>query len=410
MNRRDVQALARYIRWQDSSPDDNALKTAVSLGVIKPLRDMLYSLRAYCRHAKHVTPSPCDVLLLHYSAASQARGYRNGLVAALRARGLSVTETAIHKPREMLAGRTLLAPGWRFLHHYYLYAAYARWLVTRYQPRVILTDKNGSALAPFLKAYTKPTGTLVHVAHSIPTDNFRKFSMNAYDYYFLFGESSLQRLQQRLQQRRLFGDSQAVLTGTYATHLPIPLPAQQDTVLVLGTGPALEQTASVRHAYAVILHAARLLPAMQFVVKPHPRSTEAIWLQHSPPPNLRVLPPDTDTSLALTDAFVAVGSFTNAAIDCALQQRPFILVAEGDKDPQLDIHTMAPICHTAQHLADTLQAVAQAPASWRERAQAFAAHHVAHGLNGPQVIADNVLALTRGEALADTVPLTGRFP
>ena len=406
MNRHDVQSLARYMRWQDTAPDSAPWKTAVSLGVIKPLRETLYSLRAVFRRAPSVSTTPCDVLLLHYSAASQARGYRNALVMALRARGLTVTETAIHKPREMLAGRTLLSPGWSFAHRYYLYAAYARWLITRYQPRVILTDKNGSVLAPFLKAYAKPHGTLVHVAHSIPTDNFRKFSMNAYDYYFLFGHSSLQRL----QQRRLFGDSQALLTGTYAAHTPVAPPTQQDTVLVLGTGPALENTAEVRHAYAVILHAARLLPDMLFVVKPHPRSTAAIWLKHSPPPNLRVLPPDTALGAALADAFAAVGSFTNAAIDCALQQRPFILVAESDTDRQLDIHTMAPICRTAQQLATTLQTVAQAPAHWHTQALHFAEHHVAHGLHGPDVIADSVLALVRGETLPHTVSLTGRFP
>lgn len=405
MNKRDVQALARYMRWQDTPPTASPLKAVVSYGFFKPLREWLYSCRAWLKKSASVETTACDVLLLHYSSTSQARGYRDPLVRRLRAHGLSVTETSLHKPREMLAERTLLAPGWTFIHHLYLYAAYARWIVTRYQPTVILTDKNGSVLAPFLKAYLKPRGKLVHIAHSIPTDNFRKFSMNAYDYYFLFGESSLARL----QSRALFGDSQAVLTGSYAEHSLVPLPAHCNTVLIMGTGPALEQTTPIRHAYDVILQAARLMPDMMFVVKPHPRSGAEPWINANPPANLRVLESDADTDQALHDAFVAVGSFTNAAIDCALQQRPFVLVGTDLSDPQLEIHTMAPVCNTTQQLADVLRRIADNPAPYTERAVNFARHHVSHGLHGPDVIADAVLALVRGKSLGNTTMLTGRF-
>ncbi len=405
MDKLRVKQLARYMRWQESDDRKPALQSFVSDTVFKPLREWVYSSLAFFRKQTAISAEPCDVLLLHYSRKSQARGYRHALVARLRQRGLTVIETAIDKPKFLLKKRKLLAPGWSFLHRYYYHAAYARWLVTRYQPRVILTDKNGSVLAPFLKDFLEPAGKLVHVAHSIPTDNFRKFSMNAYDYYFLFGSSSLERL----QQRTLFGTSQAILTGTYAEKKPIALPATNDTVLILGTGPALEKTKDIQKAYQLLIDTAALLPALHFIVKPHPRSDITPWMKNALPANLRIADPDADLDALLTSAFVATGSFTNAAIDCALQQRPYILISNGSEDVQLDIHRMTPLCNTADALAKTLLAIAQAPDDYRARAVAFADYHLANGFSGPDVIADQVQALVQGNALTNGVVLEGTW-
>lgn len=402
MNRHDLQQLARYMRWQDTNENKRALKTGLSLSLLKPLREWVYSFAAFCRKRQVITPVPCDVLLLHYSQTSQARGYRDALVTSLRKRGLRVVETAIHKPKTVLSRRELLSPGWTFPHRYYFHAAYARWLIGYYQPKALLTDKNGSILAPFLKTFIQPYGKLVHIAHSIPTENFRKFSMNAYDYYFLFGRSSLERL----QKRQRFGTSQVFLTGTYAEKMPLQLPEKNTTVLILGTGPALEKTRRIQSAYAVIRATAHRLPAFHFIVKPHPRSDKTVWLSDNPPDNLTVANPDENIDTLLKNAFVAIGSFTNAAIDCALQQRPFILVSEGDTDPQLDIHRMAPLCNTAEQLANTITTIAANPDTYRDHARNFADYHLSNGFTGPDTISALIYTLVMQGALAGGVTLT----
>lgn len=401
MNRQQLQALARYMRWQETSDNKSALKAAIALSILKPLREWFYSLSAFFRKRKMMKPAPCDVLLLHYSQTSQARGYRNALVTCLRQRGLRVVETAIHKPKTVLSRRELLSPGWAFPHRYYFHAAYARWLIEYYQPKALLTDKNGSVLAPFLKDFIQPYGKLVHIAHSIPTENFRKFSMNAYDYYFLFGKSSLERL----QRRKIFGVSKVFLTGTYAEKNPLMLPEKNDTVLVLGTGPAMEKTKNIQHAYAIIRATAEKLPALQFIVKPHPRSDKTTWQHDNPLANLLIADPDENIDTLLATAFVAIGSFTNAAIDCALQQRPFILVSEDVTDSQLDIHRMTPICNNADQLATTITSIANEPASYRNHARAFADYHLSNGFTGPATISSLVYTLVRQGELEGGITL-----
>lgn len=406
MDKRTVQRLAAYMTWQETPVRHGRPRLTFSRTVLKPLREWCYALAAWLGTRRQVDPQRCDVLLLHYSATSQKRGYRHALVQALRDRGLLVDETAIHKSSRIVRERLWLAPGWDFIHRYYFHAAYARWVVARHSPTVILTDKNGSVLAPFLREALQPHGALVHVAHSIPTDNYRKFSMNDYDYYFVFGQSSVERLQRRVP---LFGSSRLLVTGSYAAKQRVPLPARADTVLILGSGPTLEKTPALQAIYRQITETVKALPELRFVVKPHPRSDGAAWQAalHSLP-NLSVASADTDIDAVLADAFVALGGFTNAAIDCALQERPYILLDPHDTDPQLDIQRMTRPCQTAAQLREEILAVANDWPTYRQRAAAFADYHIAHGFRGPEVIADAVYGLVHGQPPAGTLPLEGR--
>jgi hypothetical protein len=405
MDKTAVKRLACYMRWQGTPDKEQSLIKIFFSQSITALREWLYSVRAFFRKKINVSATPCDVLLLHYSETSQARGYRNTLVAKLESTGLRVIETAIHKPRRVLASRELFSPNWNFIHRYYFHAAYARWIIERYRPRIILTDKNGSVLAPFLKDFIQPYGKLVHIAHSIPTDNFRKFSMNAYDYYFLFGKSSLDRL----QRRPLFGTSQAVLTGTYSDKIPVPLPAQRNTVLIVGTGPALEKTPAIQAAYATVLQTVRQMPEMQFIVKPHPRSDASLWQTNNPPSNLQIAATDEDFDTVLAKTFVAIGSFTNAAIDCALQQRPYILVSDDTQDTQLEIHRMTRLCPSVDTLIQEINAIANKPEDYKTLTQQFAEYHLSSGFTGTDTIVQQVKTLLKQGKLTNTTLLTDTF-
>lgn len=87
------------------------------------------------------------------------------------------------------------------------------WLVEQHQPRVLLNDRNGSLYAPFLRLELNARGSrLVHLAYATTVPSLRRLGMNDYDYYFLFGQSSLEALQARELR---FGCSTAVLVGSH---------------------------------------------------------------------------------------------------------------------------------------------------------------------------------------------------
>src|SRR5690606_28367422 len=121
---------------------------------------------------------------------------------------------------------------------YFGLAAYAQWLVEHHQPRILLNDRNGSLYAPFLRLALNARGSLlVHLAHATTVEGSRRLGMNDYDYYFLFGQSSLEALQAR---KLRFGSSTAVLAGSHMIDDDYVMPAPDlatRTLLILGVGP-----------------------------------------------------------------------------------------------------------------------------------------------------------------------------
>lgn len=378
-----ARALDRY-RWLLLRERHGLLGSALRFAR-EALGDWWFGLRAKFRLASAVVAAPCDFLLLQSAPKVIAFQRKKLLIEGLRERGHHLVETALQEPKTILRQRLLKRPPYAVPTRYFGIAAYAEWLVEHHQPRILLNDRNGSLYAPFLRLALNARGRLlVHLAHATTVEGSRRLGMNDYDYYFLFGQSSLEALQARALR---FGSSTAVLAGSHminsAFDLPVADPSLR-TLLILGVGPDKEKDAGYQTTYALLRDWAAAHPDFTVLVKAHPRSQVPFW-HHAVTelPNVQVLPKTCSLAEALGQASVVVNIMSNAVIEAALARRPILYVNAGD---DVDIFSQQRFLgnkvSSLEQLSVALEHMAGDYAGAVELAECFAEYHLAQGSKG----------------------------
>ncbi len=322
--RKKSVALDRY-RWMQ-------LRERYSLGgsLFRFLRDALidtwFGIFAKVRLRASIERQACDILLLQSAPFVIGLKRKKLLIDALIGEGYHLIETSLDEPQIICKKRLLAQPPQPVPLRYFYYAAHATWLVEHYQPKVLLNDRNGSLYSPFLRLrLNEEQSVLVHLAHATTVEGSRRLGMNDYDYYMLFGQSSLEALQSRTLR---FGNSTALLTGSHMIDSSFDLekPDQtKKTVLVLGVGPDKEKKTGYQNTYVLIRNWAREHQEYRVIVKSHPRSTVPFWREAAETTdNISVLPAGTHLSKALSQASIVVNIMSNAVIEAALAGLPII--------------------------------------------------------------------------------------
>ena len=385
-------ALDRY-RWLLLRERHGRLGSAIRF-LREALGDTLFGLLARFRLATLVAREPCDFLLLQSAPKVITFQRKKLLIEALRSRGHVLIETALPGVRTILRERLLRLPPQPVPLRYFGYAAHAEWLVEHYTPKVVLNDRNGSLYSPFLRlALNARQLLLVHLAHATTVESSRRLGMNDYDYYFLFGQSSLEALQARELR---FGTSTAVLAGSHmidnAFDLPPADPARR-VLLVLGVGPDKEKEAGYQRTYELLRDWAVENPGYQVLIKAHPRSKVPFWQREVQVlSNINVLPRECGLAEALARASVVVNIMSNAVIEAALARRPLLYVnASDDADIFAQEHFLGPCVATLEGLQEAVSGIEQDNAATLVRSANFAEYHLAHGSEG---LTWNIQALT----------------
>ncbi len=395
-----ARALDRY-RWHLLRERYGVLGSAVRFAR-EALGDLRFGWRARRRLAAQVAAEPCDFLLLQSAPKVIAFARKKAFIQAIRERGHSLLETALQSPRVICRERLLQAPPQAVPLRYFGYAAYSQWLVSHHQPAVLLNDRNGSLYSPFLRLAMHGRGRpLVHLAHASTVESSRRLGMNDYDYYLLFGRSSLEALQARTLR---FGDSTAVLAGSHmidsAYDLPFANP-QQQRLLVLGVGPDKEKEPGYQRTYALLRDWAAANTDWQVLIKRHPRSQAGYWQSVAGDlPNVQLLAADCSLAEALGQASVVVNIMSNAVIEAGLAGRPVLYVnLSNDGDIFAQERFFGPRIETPAALQQGLERTVSAYDEHVEIARAFALFHLSHGSQG---LAQNVRVL---ECLLHDQPL-----
>ncbi|HSC84378.1 MAG TPA: capsule biosynthesis protein [Pseudomonas sp.] len=364
--------------------------------------DWLFGLRAKGRLAVTIASESCDFLLLQSAPKVIKFQRKKLLIDALRGAGHALIETALEEPGVILHQRLLKRPPHSVPTRYFGHAAYAEWLVERYQPRVLLNDRNGSLYAPFLRLALNRRGLLlVHLAHATTVEGSRRLGMNDYDYYFLFGQSSLEALQARELR---FGTSTAVLAGSHMIDSAFDLPpadAEQRVLLILGVGPDKEKEPGYLRTYALLREWAAQNPNYQVLIKAHPRSQVPFWQDAARElGNLQVLPSGCGLAEALGQASLVVNIMSNAVIEAALAGRPLIYCnLSDDHDIFAQEVFFGDALTSPRALQERVVHLENDYPAQIERARTFAHFHLAHGSAGLQVNQQALSALLHGTTL-----------
>lgn len=379
-----ARQLDRY-RWR-LLRERHALAEATLRFARDAFLDLLFGVQARLLLPKVApTAAPCDILLLQGAPKVIALKRKKLLIETLRDKGYQLVESAQEEPRAVIALRLLARPPQAVPLRYFGYAAYAEWLVARHAPRLLLNDRNGSLCSPFLRLSLNRRGVpLVHLAHASTVESSRRLGMNDYDYYFLFGQSSLEAMQARALR---FGTSQAVLSGSHMIDAAYDLPPADSALrclLILGVGPDREKEPGYQNTYALLRDWAADNPQYRVLIKAHPRSQVPFWQDAaSKLENLRVLPRECGLAEALEMASLVVNIMSNAVIEAALARRPVLFVNAGeDRDIFLQEAYFGARIRSGGELASHVAAINENYLHHVRQSEDFAEYHLAHGVHG----------------------------
>lgn len=363
------------------------------------LVDVAVGIRARNALSEGVDVTPCEVLLLHSAPKSMKLQRKNRLIDAVRSRGLDLTEAALQSASAACTHRMLLAPSQPVPLRYFVYAAHARWLVDTYAPNVLINERNGSLHAPFLRlALAERDSVLLHLAHATTLESSRRLGMNDYDYYGVFGRSSLIALQERTLR---FGESVVVLLGSYLADETYDMPAADPalkTLLVLGVGPDREKEEGYQRTYQLLRDWAQQHPDYRLLFKRHPRSRAVFWRDAAAKlPTIELLDGQCTLADALGLASVVINVMSNAGIESGLAGRPVIHVNAGD-DEDLFAHAMffGEQVRDAAAFSRQLQAVEQDYQQCVTKAREFADYHLVYGSRGLEKTTQLIEGLVQG--------------
>ena len=347
------------------------------------ITDWWFGVRARYRQANVINRHACDFLLLQSAPKVIAFQRKVKLIARLRESGYLLEESALQTTDVILRQRMIKAPPHAVPTRYYGFAAYAEWLIEHHQPRILLNDRNGSLYTPFLRlSLNMRQRLLVHLAHATTVEASQRLGMNDYDYYFLFGRSSLVALQARTLR---FGTSAAILAGSHMVDdtydLTVSDPAVR-TVLVLGVGPDKEKETGYQRTYELLREWARLNPGYRVLFKRHPRSPAAFWREATNTlANIEVL--DGPLCEALQISSVVVNIMSNAVIESALARRPVIYVnASGQSDIFDQEHFFGACVKNSAALRERFEYIEENYTLCVAQAGIFAEHHLSERYAG----------------------------
>ncbi|WP_067584322.1 hypothetical protein [Endozoicomonas ascidiicola] len=359
---------------------------------------------------KAVSVEACEVLLLQASEKVVGYNRKSAFKKQLVESGVLMKEVPMLTISKVFLSRSLYGEVEHKGFKYFFLQCYAKYLVTKYRPKVILNDRNGALLSVFLKEEVENIGgVLVQLAHATTTEGSRKLALNHYHYYFLFGMSSYDAL---LKRDVMVGDSKAVIVGSHMVDKTFDIPPEtfeNKTILLLGVGPDREKEDVGIKNYELIFEWVCTRPDLTLMIKAHPRSDLSFWLEKSTShQNIKVF----DKKVLLSEAFRVAGAVisisSNAIIEAALSRRPLICVDRTGGDDIFSFEKIyGEIAKNAFEIDRSYEDIVQNYDENLERSERFSNYHLSHGFDGLDNTVSAVQMLLKNKEV-DFLPLKAK--
>lgn len=398
MTREEQAVLLAYtrhlVRWEGASAWDwkRLLRGAVKRAVASA--PALYSEPSF---------DGTDVLFVHTLADEPER--IAALVLQLRAAGLEVRHEVLSR-LSVVTGRRLTRPGVPVHRDLRWAAAHATYLVRKYRPRVLVTLENHLLLSPFFREEMRGKGTYVNLSHGVTPSN-AWHSMTAFDYYFLFGESSLAHLRKNPVR---IGSTRVLLTGSPFINAPeaAPTPDPASRVVVYFSSLAANNRSDVFIRGArTVTEWARRRPDFHVRVKLHPLETpETLTSMTRGLANAEVLLKQTSMREALEGASLVIHTSSNAALEAAILGIPSVIVNDTtEPDTYLELERFfLPRAGTVEELDARVEGTLSDYDTYAGAARRFHSFHIARS-DSVAFIAEQLIRLSHGEKLEGTIDL-----
>ena len=272
----------------------------------------------------------------------------------------------------------------------------------KFNPKVIITDRNGSILSPFLKARKPADPVTFHLAHAVLTAQSSRFSMLDYDYYCIYGKSSFEYLK---GLPHTFGICELVLGGSilFDEKFVSPPADPEFPVLFLGMGPELEATPEGKRIYQLICDWQRV-SGKKLYIRLHQRSSGEFW-KFIEQEGLEVLPKEP-FQVSARRASLILSPYTNAVVDAALLARPVQLVSFPEEQDFLQVEKFfGPRVHDVTGLDNAVRSHLENYEKSVNACHVFAKYHLEYGVDSVNYINDVLLELLKTGKISNTITI-----
>ena len=279
-------------------------------------------------YAKKINAKNTDVDILLVCGYEKEIERTKKLYDQLIQKGFRVECEVISKRRFLLHGLFNKPKGISSV--FLLEATESNYIVQKYQPKILITFTHNSIISSFFRDDMSAVGgKYINIAHAV-LGSEHQFSMFDFDYYFIYGQSSLENIK---QNNNRFGSTRLIKTGSI--FFPVELSTipykKSKNVLFFSTWlPDFVRDILVDNANIVIDWA-----------KEHPDYTLYIKMHHLEDPefikglatgikNIVILDKSVSMIDALTNVSIVLTSWSNASIEAASANRPVVVVNNSD--------------------------------------------------------------------------------
>jgi hypothetical protein len=393
MSQITLKDIKKYSTWLDLEKSGR-LKAS-----FKCLRDSAFGFWVkVCVRAVDVKSSEnVDVLIVHPSESSRRLGRKNFFLQKIKSSGIVVAEEVLIKASGVNSN-CFSEPDKDTPLRFYALAGYAKYLIKKYRPRIVINERYSPVFSFYIKEYLPEDGRLVHLAHSIPSNDTNKFCLNYFDYYFLFGQSSIDKMAGKSVR---FGSSKACAVGSYLIQDDFYLgPSQPNkNVLIIAMGDWPKYNDAIENYYEMFLAWIKRRDDLTFFVKLHPKSETGFWGREAQGyKNVNVLPQSCSIKEAVSKACVVVNMHSNACIESAVLNRPII---PADPLPFLDEFEVEKYffknCQNTEALDSAYNQIVTDYPHFVEQARRFAERHVANGAGSVPCMVSTIKSILQGK-------------
>jgi hypothetical protein len=351
----------------------------------------------------------CDVLFVHtYDTEPQRLG---NLIGELRKKGLSIRHTT-YSISKAIKNKELIQDSNYHSISLSIYASYVGFLMEKYNPKVLVTLENSLIISPIIKEKIKSHGVYVNISHGV-TPNQHFHTMVDFDYYFLFGKSSLRNL---LNNPVRFGNSKVIFTGSpyidYQNKENTNFAGRITKVLFFSSWfPKGEIGEVLQQVFHMVVEWAMQQPAIELLIKVHPLEDPTYVQKYVENiSNIRVLDKSKGMVEALEGVQVVLNQWSNASVEAAVLGLPTVVVNPSNiSDEYLYLEEFFP--KRATSVSEIDQRIKEVESNYdyyKVRTKQFFEYHLAK-VEGSMFISDQIAKLHKGEELDNFVEIKEAF-
>lgn len=345
-----------------------------------------------CTENPPAVTSSCDILVLHASEELAVLGRKNFLLESLRSEGVKIEEV-IYKTVPEVVKENLVCGPYKYDSLFKIYEGHSNYLRKKYNPKIFLTERNGTLIAPFLKSRFEGDSVSFHLPHCVLNDQTRNHSMMDYDYFPLYGPSSLNYLKTLSNG---FGSGRFYFAGSYLFNESFSLPEPDSSlpILFLGIGPQFEEKKRGIKINQMVADWQKKTGA-ELLIRLHQRGNGTFWKELKQP-GVTILPVEDFVSSARRCSMM-LSPYTNAVVDACLLNRPCQLVAAPDEVDYLEVERF--FGKRASNADEIQSSIEKHQANFKDsvnKCKDLSDYHLSHGNKSVSYLKSLIMSILNG--------------